>query len=144
MPFIALNQTLKAHGQSVTACRQQVFAALSGQEPLSMVELVRRCPDTNRASVYRTVALYEKLGIVLRLQTGWKYKLELSDRFHDHHHHATCLECGVSLVIPEDSALEQQFHELSNVMGFTMERHQLEIQGYCSKCQNKRPLKKAR
>ena len=130
-----LQQTLKANGQSLTAPRQIVFAALEGQEPLSMHELVNLCPAVDRASVYRCVALYERLGIVQRLQSGWKYKLELSDDYHAHHHHATCLLCSRSIVVPGDAAIEDGLHELAKKLHFQLERHQIELQGYCADCQ---------
>lgn len=100
-----------------------------------MHELVAACSGINRASVYRTVSLFEKLGIVQRLQTGWKYKIELTGIFHHHHHHATCMLCGTSFVAPEDKAIEKQLHRLADKMGFRLEKHQLELQGYCADCQ---------
>lgn len=99
-----------------------------------MHQLVERCKSVDRASVYRCVALFERLGIIQRLQTGWKYKLELSSDFHEHHHHATCLGCGASIVLPEDAALEQRFHDMAQAHGFSVQRHQLELQGYCRSC----------
>ncbi len=82
-------------GHSLTRARLAVFRALQDKEPLAMAEVARACAGkADRASVYRAVALFEELGIVKRLQIGWKYKLELSDAFHHHHHHLTCLKCG--------------------------------------------------
>lgn len=125
---------LRASGQSVTQTRQAVYAALQGQEPISMRELVERVDSVDKASVYRTVSLFEKLGIVQRLQTGWKYKLELTDEFHEHHHHATCLKCGRSFILPENVSLESEVSQLVDGTGFTIKSHQLEIQGYCQAC----------
>lgn len=125
---------LRASGQSITAARRAVYVALQGQEPLSMRELVERVESVDKASVYRTVSLFEKLGIVQRLQTGWKYKLELTDEFHDHHHHATCLKCGQSFILPENTSLESEVARLVDGLGFTIKSHQLEIQGYCELC----------
>lgn len=137
MNYAMLEQALKASGQSSTDTRRKVYAALHGQEPLGMRELVTRCHPTDRASVYRTVALFERLGIVQRLQTGWKYKLELTGDYHEHHHHATCLKCGRSFVVPEDNELEEDLQRVAQKIGFILERHQLELQGYCSACQHK-------
>jgi len=132
--LVPLQQTLRASGQSLTAPRRAVFAAMQHQEPLTMSELVRRCTDIDRASVYRTVALFEQLGIVQRLQTGWKYRLELSDVYHEHHHHATCLSCGRSLIVPEDETIEQYLMATAQKLNFRLERHQVELQGYCGQC----------
>lgn len=132
--------TLKRAGYSITKVRRQVFKALQGQDPMTMHELVDYCGKIDRASVYRTVALFEKLGIVERLQNGWKYRLELSDPFLEHHHHATCLQCGVSIDIPEDTRLEVRMYELADIIDFRLERHQLELHGYCKRCSRALPL----
>lgn len=134
--YAQLRQALKKHGQSLTKSRQVVFMTLRGEEPLDMSTLIERCESVDRASVYRTVTLYEKLGIIQRLQTGWKYKLELTDAFHEHHHHATCLICGSAQVIPEDDIIENHLRRLARTIGFKLERHQLELQGYCQNCQS--------
>ena len=72
-PLEQLMNSLKQHGQSLTKPRQVVFAALQGQEPQTMQQLVATCAgQIDRATVYRIVSLFEQLGIVQRLQIGWK------------------------------------------------------------------------
>jgi len=131
-----LQAALHQHGQSLTKPRRAVYAALQGEEPLTVPELIARCSGVDRASVYRTISLFERLGIIQRLQTGWKYKLELSDQFHDHHHHATCLGCGKAEVLAEDASLEAHLSQLARASGFSVARHQLELQGWCADCQS--------
>lgn len=131
-----LHAFLKHHGYSTTVSRDRVFAALSGSEPLTMHDLVQRCADVDRASVYRTIALFERLGIVTRLQTGWKYKLELSGEFHEHHHHATCSKCGKAIVLAEDASLEKLVHRLAAAQRFVLQSHVLELRGLCQDCQS--------
>lgn len=111
-----------------------VFIALSGQEPLSMRELVERVNEVDRASVYRAVDLFERLGIVQRLTTGWKYKLELTDKFSGHHHHLTCTSCDRSIAISQED-LEETIETLATAQGFIPSSHQIEIQGICARCQ---------
>jgi Fur family ferric uptake transcriptional regulator len=130
-----LRQHLKQHGQSLTKPRRIVFAALQGAEPQTMQQLVIACPSIDRASVYRAVALFERLGIVQRLQIGWKYKLELSDTFSHHHHHLTCLKCGRMIPFGEDKELENKLSAIASSQNFKMQGHQLEIQGLCNNCQ---------
>ena len=127
-------QLLKQQGQSVTQARLRVFEQLLGQEPQSMHELVARCQGIDRASVYRAVELFERLGIVQRLHTGWKYKLELTDKFAAHHHHLTCQNCGLSLAINEQE-LEGFIDKLATARAFQPTAHQIEIQGLCNACQ---------
>lgn len=133
-PLDQLKQSLQGHG-SLTRPRQIVFSALLGREPQTMAQLVVACKDkVDRASIYRTIALFEQLGIVQRLQIGWKYKLELSDTFHHHHHHLTCLKCGQTIPFDEDQALEKKLKTIAESKNFTMQGHQLEIQGLCQPC----------
>lgn len=103
-----------------------------------MHELVKACaPAIDRSTVYRTVSLFEELGIVQRLQIGWRYKLELSDRFHDHHHHATCDKCGAIIPLAEDKELENRLARLVAVHDFEQLSHQIEIRGICASCRQR-------
>ena len=128
-------EALKTSGHSLTAARSRVFEALVGQEPLSMQDLVLRASNVDRASVYRAVELFERIGIVQRLNTGWKYKIELTDLFTAHHHHVTCTECGATTAINEET-LEQFIDRLARAHGFTPTAHQIEIQGQCLTCRS--------
>ena len=129
-----LKVVLKRHGYSLTVQRQIVFAALQEQEPQTMHELVRRCNAIDRASVYRAIALFEQLGIVQRLQLGWKYKLELTDAFAHHHHHFSCVRCGSVQALPEDAVLEKRLATLARAQGVVAQDHQVEIRGLCERC----------
>lgn len=136
-PQETFQKILKEQGSSMTAARRAVFEALLGQEPLSMHELVKRLQAVDRASVYRTIDLFERLGIVQRLNTGWKYKIELTDKFCDHHHHLTCTDCGRTVAINTQS-LEQFIEQAAAEYGFRPTAHQIEIQGVCGDCVSSR------
>lgn len=130
-----LHKILKDSGYSITDARKTVCELLWGQEPLSMHELSKRSEgQLDRASLYRTIALYERLGIVQRIYIGWKYKIELSDIFTHHHHHISCLNCGKIVAITEEDAIEHLISELAAKHGFTAQNHQLEVRGYCTSC----------
>ncbi|MCA9327123.1 transcriptional repressor, partial [Candidatus Saccharibacteria bacterium] len=53
----------------------------------------------------------------------------------EHHHHATCTNCGASIALPEDKALEKRLHELAARRNFTLQSHQIELTGLCEACQ---------
>lgn len=129
-----LQQILKTKGYSLTKARLHVFDALVGQEPMAMYELVARASEVDRASVYRAIDLFERVGVVQRLNTGWKYKLELSDTFTDHHHHLTCIKCGRTIPINEHT-LEELLDKVAAAHSFKPHAHQIEIQGLCKRCQ---------
>ena len=133
---LQLQQHLKKHGFSMTKPRYVVFAALEDQEALTMAELVTACGDQlDRATVYRTITMFEALGIVQRLQIGWKYKIELADSFSHHHHHLNCTKCGRVIPLSEDEVLEKRLHELAEMYRFKDSDHQIEIRGVCRQCQ---------
>jgi len=133
-----LQKILKDNGYSMTAVRQHVCDLLWAQEPQSMHDLALRSRGLiDRASLYRTISLFEQLGLVQRIYIGWKYKVELSDIFTHHHHHISCLGCGKIVAITEEDAIEKLIAELSAKHGFTAQSHQLEVRGYCTNCSQK-------
>jgi Fur family ferric uptake transcriptional regulator len=70
---------------------------------------------------------------VQRLNTGWKYKIELSDSFAEHHHHLTCTRCGRTIAMNE-TELEDVIARLAANHRFRPTAHQIEIQGLCTSC----------
>lgn len=131
-----LTKTLKDQGYSLTSARKAVFNALLDSEPLTMAGLTKSVGTTiDRASIYRVVSLFEQLGIIQRLQIGWKYQLELSDEFAAHHHHMSCIKCGVITAFEESTTLEFELKQLASEAGFYETGHQLEIRGLCTNCQ---------
>lgn len=134
-----LEKELKNAGQSHTKPRQVVFETLLSSGPLSMHEVIRLClaSGINRASVYRTIQLFEDLGLVRRVTLGWKYKLELSDVFSQHHHHISCRVCGITNEISASPQLEKILDALLNKTGFSNIRHEVEASGICLECMKK-------
>ena len=131
-----LSTTIRRAGYSMTNARSLVFSALLDKEPQTMAELAKATAKTvNRASLYRIIALFEQLGIVQRLQMGWKYKLELSDSFAAHHHHLSCINCGLVQSFEESTFITSELKKLARENGFWQTRHQLEVRGYCRNCQ---------
>jgi len=136
---ILLRKILTANHQKVTKARLAVFHLLRDSEPQAVVSLIAGCKgEVDRVSVYRVLDLYEKLGIVKRINIGWKYKVELSDVFLDHHHHASCLDCGKVMAVVEDGELEALIEKLGTKSGLSDVSHVLELHGYCRECDEKR------
>lgn len=130
----AFSAVLKNNGYSFTQPRKAVFNALYNAEALSIHELTKLLPTVDRASIYRTTELFEALGIIHRIQIGWKYKLELSDMFRAHHHHAVCTNCGSTIPVHEDPLLEQHIQALGTSQRFKVTSHTLELRGLCQPC----------
>lgn len=131
---ISLISVLQANNHSITNPRQVVFGLLERKGPLTMHELTDALQHTvNRATIYRTIELFEKLGIVKRLQIGWKYKLELSQTF-SHHHHLSCLTCNKVVKFEESQALLASIYSVASDNNFSIQDHLLEIRGICPGC----------
>lgn len=130
-----LKSTLKAAHYSATKPRVAVFNQLAARGPLRVGALAQQLTDTvDRATVYRTVELFEKLGIVNRIWHGFKHQVELSEIFTPHHHHALCQNCGntIDIASPE---LESTLARLAKSHDFLALSHSVELLGYCNKCQ---------
>lgn len=128
-------KTLLSHGYSQTRPRQVVFDALQHHQSRTMHEIVVATSEHDRSSIYRTIELFEKLGIVVRIPQGFKHRFELGLDYHEHHHHATCNICGASIAMPEDPQLETRLQELAKRRHFTLTSHQIELHGLCEACE---------
>lgn len=128
-----IKHVLKEQGFSATKTRAAVLGALLRLQPASMNQLITALPDVDRATVYRTVDLFVDLSIAKKVFTGFKYRVELSDNFQEHHHHLTCLRCGTVIDVhtPE---IEFAIDQTAQSNGFRPIRHDLEITGYCANC----------
>ncbi len=96
-------------------------------------------PDIGLATIYRTLDLFEELGLVSRLEFGAggrRYEFSL-DRDKHYHHHLLCLGCGNILEFNED-LLDTLEETIGKESGFQIVDHSLRFFGYCAKCQSKR------
>jgi Fur family ferric uptake transcriptional regulator len=138
MHYKTLRALLKKNGSSLTKPRKAVFELLWNQKPQSMQVLVGRAKnEIDRATVYRTVQLFAELGIIHRLNIGWKYKYELSDVFQGHHHHFHCTNCGTTFTLEPNPMLETMIDTVAAKSEFAPRGHQLEVYGLCPDCKQK-------
>lgn len=133
-------QTLINNNIYVTKVREEIFKLLINDQPQTINELTLKIAGSiDRVSLYRNIKLFEKLGIINRINIGWKYKLELSDKFIAHHHHLSCLNCGKIIDIKDEQDIEAFIKKISEQYHFKSIKHQFEIFGYCKDCD--KPLK---
>ncbi len=89
----------------------------------------------SRASVYRILDELERLGLVVRVETGQaRVRYERApDSAGEHHHHLVCDSCG--LVTPfSDAALERAIDELSARVPLAVSEHEIVLHGACRSC----------
>lgn len=90
----------------------------------------------SRATVYRTLELLVKSGMVRRVHLG-------EDHYHyehvtgnSHHDHLICTACG-GVIEFHDEVLEQRQREICERKKFTPTFHNLQILGVCDACKRK-------
>ena len=135
------NQIISKNGYRLTKSREETFKALLDTEPQPISNIISRTSGkVDRVSVYRNIELFEKLGIVNRINTGWKYKLELSDNFIIHHHHVVCERCGETKEI-KNNQIEEIMDKICRDNGLVPTKHHFELFGICSSCdESRKPL----
>ena len=136
--FTRFKKLLKTNGRYVSGPRMRLFGLLQNHPALTLKELIKLISKHDQATVYRNVKLFERLGIINKLQLGWQTKIELSDIFQHHHHHMSCTNCGRVLVLKDSSLVESEISRISKRAGFKAIDHQLEIRGLCAICQKNR------
>lgn len=105
-----------------------------------------RDPRIDRATVYRTIELLKKLGMINELDlmhlNGEKHYYEV--KTHQDHLHLACFDCGEILEFATP-AFEQLKQEIAAANRFEIQVIRLEVGGLCDSCaQRKRgPLQQA-
>ena len=128
-------ELLAVHNYRVTQPRREVFGLLeSTHEPLPMHDIVSQLRHINRASIYRTLELFERLNIITVVHVGWKKRYELGSGYQKHHHHhLVCTHCG-NITEINSERLEDVIYTLTGAHGFTPTGHTFEITGICMQC----------
>ena len=91
---------------------------------------------TSRATIYRTLDLLVRSGLVRRVHLGEDhYHYERVTR-NSHHDHLICTTCG-GVIEFHDPELEARQVEICRSQGFTPTFHNLQILGICDDCREK-------
>ncbi len=129
---------LQEKGFRITAQRKTIFEELT-EFPLTAQEIYKRLQkkqvSVDLVSVYRTLELFDKMGIVHWTQIDGetkRYEIISTSR---HHHHVTCKRCGTI----QDILLEEQtlIDRVNKKTKFKIDHHHLEFFGLCPECQKK-------
>lgn len=93
-------------------------------------------PDIGIATVYRTLVLFEKLGIVQKIDLDDGYsRYEIYELGQKHrHHHLICTRCGGIQEVKYD-LLDTIEEQIMNKNNFLIKDHNVKFYGYCSNCQ---------
>ncbi|MBA7476534.1 Ferric uptake regulation protein [subsurface metagenome] len=97
----------------------------------------RKQPRLSLSTVYRTLQLFKKLGLVEELhfdETHHHYEVKPSSE----HHHLVCLGCGKIMEF-ECPLSPKMKKDIAREKGFEITGAEIRMTGYCAKCrQNKK------
>jgi len=100
-----ITQRLHELGYRLTPQRMMIVAAIeSSDDHISAEEIyaqvVAKYPHLNISTVYRTLELLKRLGMVYEIDMG-EGRIRYHSEKRGHHHHLICQKCGVVIDIDE-------------------------------------------
>ena len=124
-------------GYRLTPQRLMIVSAIENSDHHISAEeiyaqVVAKYPHVNISTVYRTLEMLKRLGLVTETDLG-----EGRVRYHPagkgHHHHLVCHECSATIDLDE-SVLSPVKDVLRKKYGFIADLRHLAIFGRCAKC----------
>lgn len=134
-----LQRRLANAGLRVTAPRRRLLETMRGLgDQFSADEVLAETPDVGRATVFRTLRLFQELGVVCQvvLDDG---AVAYSLSSEGHHHHLVCSNCGAVRNFASTD-IEDLLQELARRTGYDVAAHRLEVYGRCAECQQGEPV----
>ena len=134
----AFRAYLREHNLPITAQRLAIADILLGSaNHLSaediMLELGARGASAGTATVYRTLEVLLRSGLVVERDFGEGFKRFEAARGIPHHEHLLCSLCG-RVTEFRDERLERMTVLIAEQYGFTRQGHRLVIGGICAEC----------
>ncbi|MDX1950752.1 MAG: Fur family transcriptional regulator [Verrucomicrobiota bacterium] len=130
---------LRTQDHKITAPRQAILNVLRNEKhPLTTRQILDALPGgfCNLATVYRSIHLLQRLGLVQRYDFGdgaARFELTRGGKDH-HHHHLICTKCALVIEVQQCIALDLE-QQIATGNGFTKVSHKLEFFGVCPDCQ---------
>ncbi|GAB4240387.1 MAG: transcriptional repressor [Candidatus Methylacidiphilales bacterium] len=131
---------MESNGLRLTAQRRAIIkAAFTTTEHYTAEELLGRArainPSVSRATVYRTLPVLVKTGLLRELDLGRDYKFyDPNYANHPNHNHIVCLDCS-KIVEFEDYCLDVRESVIAKGLGFSPNVVQLRIEARCDSFQ---------
>ena len=128
---------LSKQGYRLTPQRMMILSAIENSDNHISAEeiytqITAKYPNVNISTVYRTLELLKRLGLVTETDLG-----EGRVRYHPaekgHHHHLVCWECG-AIIDLDESVLSPVKDVLLKEYGFIADLRHLAILGRCVNC----------
>lgn len=96
---------LRDHSEKATQARIDTLTALSRERyPLSIKEISQKVKAPDQSTLYRTLEMLAKKGIVKEVSLGQSIKYEIAIG-RAHHHHVSCTSCDLVVDVETCPAL---------------------------------------
>ena len=134
-----INSKLSEQGYRLTPQRMMVLAAIeSSDDHISAEEIyaqvIAKYPHVNISTVYRTLELLNRLGLVTETDLGGgRVRYHPADK--GRHHHLVCQDCG-RIIDLDESLLSSLKDVLFREYKFSADLRHLAIFGRCADCSN--------
>ena len=127
---------------SLSHPRLLIYQELSNASiPLSPLEiyqtLLKKKKKIGLTSIYRSLELFESLGMVFKIAYGSNVRYKLCE-LENHHHHIVCKACG-NVVELNFCDISDWSKKVTESTGYQVVDHQLNFYGFCKDC---RPLER--
>jgi len=125
-------------GYRLTPQRIMILSAIEDSDDHISAEeiyaqIVAKYPQVNISTVYRTLELLKRLGLVTETDLGGG-RVRYHSAEKGHHHHLVCQKCGAIIDIDE-STLARLQDVLLHRYNFSAELRHVAIFGLCERCQ---------
>lgn len=134
----AFRDYLREHNLPVTAQRLAIADVILGTDRhLSAEDVARELrshgANAGTATVYRTIEVLVRSGLVVERDFGEGFKRYEAARGVPHHEHLLCTTCG-RVTEFRDERLERMTTLLAETHDYSRQRHRLVIYGLCGEC----------
>lgn len=132
-----ITNKLSEQGYRLTPQRMMVLDAIENSEHHISAEeiyaqVITKYPHLNISTVYRTLELLHRLGLVTETDLGGgRVRYHPADK--GHHHHLVCQECG-RVIDLDESVMDNLKLVLKRDYNFTPDISHLALFGTCADC----------
>ncbi len=134
---------LRSRGYLITRQRRKIAETVFSTPGHFSVEdihdlLQRNKVSASKPSIYRTLDVLIKSGLVVQYRIGRRFNRFIIVRHDQHYDHLICTKCGKVMEFKNDT-IEEQWSQVAKDHGFVITNPRLEIFGFCKKCRVKWP-----
>lgn len=132
-------QHLREHKIMPSVQRIRIFDTLLGTTEHPTVDtiyqsLAKEIPTLSKTTVYNTLKLFQKKGLVLVVNIeDHETRYDADTSFHGHF---KCQSCG----LVTDFAISEEDRKINSLKGFQVDESHFYLKGICKKCINKQSI----